>query len=267
MISDELSNKERPMILKKKLSTGERVVGTWNLFSDPCAIEIMCKAGFDYLIHDMEHGAHSLGQIKSMIRAAEVAGKTLLLRPPSVDRGLIQRALDAGCHGLMVPNIETAQDVAAIIDCALYPPVGNRGLSPYTRAMGYDGTSVSDRMAALNKNMFLGILVESHRGITHLADILEQHGQYLDVVYIGLYDLAKSLGSTDNLMSDKMQAAIQEVCQLTNKSDVASGMLVSSPEMTAFARKMGVRFFAYQNDTSILFRAVSDINRAIRHDN
>jgi 4-hydroxy-2-oxoheptanedioate aldolase len=207
----------------------------------------------------MEHGAHSLDNLANFVRAAELAGGTLLLRPPQIDAGLIQRAQDTGCHGLMVPNIRTPECDAKLIDCFFYPPMGNRGLSPYTRAFGFDGKNVPEKMAAWNDEGFLGILVEGPEGIGNLETICQKYADKLDVVYIGLYDLAKTLNSTHDLMSPVMTEKVAAVAKLASSFGVQLGILANSPEMLTFAASLGINFIAYQNDTAILHAAASGI--------
>ncbi len=257
-----MANQSPTQTLRDRMKESGIVIGTWNLLDDPDAVEIMCNAGMDYIIHDMEHGTHSLHNIKNIVRAAHTQDAAALVRPPGIDFGLIQRVLDAGCDGLMVPNIQSVADAAAVIDAALYPPEGNRGLSPYTRGMGYDGKNVGARMQARNSACFIGLLIEGHSGIASLSDILDQYGDQIDVIYIGLYDLAKQINSTDDLMSEQMQAHIKDIIQQADKMGVGVGMLANTPDMVGFAKQHGVQFIAFKNDTAILHGAVESIVKA-----
>lgn len=250
--------------VRNKMQAGQFALGTWNLLDDPDGVEIICRGGFDFVIHDMEHGSHSLGNVKNMVRAAHGCGKPLFLRPPGIDFGLIQRVLDAGCDGLMVPNIQSVQDAKDVVAAALYPPEGNRGLSPYTRGMGYDGNDVSNRMAQRNQDCFIGILIEGQLGMDALDDILETCGKHLDVIYIGLYDLAKQIGSTDDLMSEAMKTSILTIVEKVRAGGAQVGMLTNSDKMTRFARAAGVNFLAYKNDTAIFFDAIEQIVTATK---
>lgn len=259
-----MANQSPAQKLRDHMNENRMVVGTWNLLDDPDAVEIMCGSGMDYIIHDMEHGTHSLHNIKNIVRAAHAQGAAALVRPPAVDFGLIQRIMDAGCDGLMVPNIQSVADAQAVLKAALYPPEGNRGLSPYTRGMGFDGKDVAARMRVRNEACFIGLLIEGGQGIASLGDILDQCGDRLDVIYIGLYDLAKQIGSTDNLMSDQMQDHIRDIIQQTSQARVHVGMLANTPDMIGFAKQHGVRFMAFKNDTAILHDAVSAIVSACR---
>lgn len=252
------------LALKSKLADGRQVLGTWNLLKDPDLVEIMCKAGLDFVIHDLEHGTHSLQHVSSMVRAAHTHNSCLLVRPPGLDIGMIQRVLDAGCDGLMVPNIQSVAEAQSVVRATLYPPEGERGLSPFTRAMGYDGQDVSERMEGQNKAVIVGILVEGAAGIGALDDILATCGAHLDVVYVGVYDLAKQVGSTDNVMSPVMLEQIQNVVDKVSAAGAAAGLLINSPEMTEFARLAGANFIAYKNDTAIVFDAVQRLCQTVK---
>ncbi len=247
-------------LISKLIKNNTPVIGTWNLLSDPMVIEILGLAGFDFIIIDMEHGAHSFSEATNLIRAAESVGLVPLLRPPGIDESSILKALDIGAHGLMVPNINSTSQVEDLIKFSLYPPLGERGHSPFTRSGMFDYQNCTKRMQELNKNLFLGILIEGEGGISSLNMIVEKFSNYLDVIYIGLYDLAKTLGCSGDVKNSKVFNCVKNISNLCQKKGIQIGILVNDDEMYKTALDSKVNFICYQNDTGILFEAAKNIS-------
>lgn len=247
-------------ILSDKLKAKSPVLGTWNLINDPTVIEIFALANFDFVIIDMEHGTHSFSEASNLIRAAESRGIVPLLRPPGVDESFILRALDTGAHGLMVPNINSVEQVEKLIKYSYYPPIGYRGHSPFTRCGNFDYLNCSDRMQELNKSLFLGILIEGSDGINSLSEILDKFSIYLNVIYVGLYDLAKTIGCPGDVKNKEVSKCISNISHLCNQKGISVGILINDDEMFETAVKSEVSFVCYQNDTGILFEAAKKIS-------
>ena len=247
--------------LSNLLQKNNTLLGTWNLIGDPLILEILGAAGFDFAIIDMEHGAHSFSEATNLIRAAESVNLVPLLRPPGVDESSILRALDSGAHGLMVPNINSISQVENLINFAFYPPIGSRGHSPFTRSGMFDYSNCTARMQDLNKNLFLGILIEGEGGMNALNEILDKFSDFIDVIYVGLYDLAKTLGCPGDLKNQKVLSCIENISKICNARSVYIGILVNDDQMYKNAIDCGVKFICYQNDTGIILEAAKTISK------
>ncbi|WP_169054032.1 aldolase/citrate lyase family protein [Nitratireductor sp. XY-223] len=250
-------------MLKARLDAGETVLGTWNVIPDPTVVEILADAGFDFVVIDMEHGPHHFVGACDQIRAAEAHGAAALLRPPGVDESAILRALDSGAHGLLVPNISSLAQVQSLVQFAFYPPQGARGHSPFTRAGGFTHVDAGTRMKEMNEKLFLGILIEGTDGLTALPDILTEFGESLGVVYVGLYDLAKSLGQTGNVKHPDVTDSVKKIAAMTAEHGVHCGTLCNDREMLEIVRDAGVRLICYQNDTGIFHEAATQISKTV----
>ncbi len=97
--------------LKRKLNDGKVVIGSFVYIPSSKLTEIIGMTGFDFVVIDMEHGPIDMGHAEDMIRAADVAGVTPIVRVSHNTRHLIMRALDIGAHALHVPDINTEQQV------------------------------------------------------------------------------------------------------------------------------------------------------------
>src|SRR5262245_43805566 len=122
--------------LRSRLRAGETLYGSFATLGSPVATEILARAGFDWLIVDLEHGAATEADLLANLLAIGTTRTAALVRVPSGERLRIGRALDLGAHGLMIPQMASAAEVAEAVSFMRYPPDGKRGLALSTRGAG-----------------------------------------------------------------------------------------------------------------------------------
>ena len=130
------------MNIKDRIRNGNVVYGTWCLLPSPEVINVLAKAGLDFVLIDMEHGPMDYALAQKMIMAAESEGCEAIIRVAKNDESDVLRALDIGASGVIVPHIESVSDRERAISYMKYPPLGIRGFSPYTRAGGFSSVQV-----------------------------------------------------------------------------------------------------------------------------
>ena len=177
-------------LLKKKLQNNELTIGSWISFGFPQTCEIMAKAGFDWLVVDMEHAAISQSQCLNLIQIIESNGVTPLVRVGKNDPFHIKQAMDAGAHGIIVPMVNTKEDAQKAIDALYYPPLGNRGVG-LARAQNYGNGFEAYRVWADTDTIFIP-QIEHFEGVKNLNSIMSL--EYVDAFIVGPYDLSGSLG-------------------------------------------------------------------------
>ena len=122
--------------IKEKLKNNIPVIGTWIIVPSINNIDIICSSGIDFII-DREHGPITFETTQEMAIACDSRNVSPLMRVGDIEKSYIQNALDIGVHGIQIPNIETKKDALKVISYSKYPPVGDRGFSPFTRAGDY----------------------------------------------------------------------------------------------------------------------------------
>ena len=88
--------------------------------------------GFDSLYIDLEHSSLSLETTSQICCAALTCGIAPLVRVAQVE--LIQRVLDGGALGVIMPDVRTAAQAREAVRAAKYPPQGERGFASVLRA-------------------------------------------------------------------------------------------------------------------------------------
>lgn len=248
------------MTLKERLGNGGEILGSWAILPSPEAANVMIKAGLDFVLIDLEHGAADCVTAQRMVMAAEAAGGSSIIRVGEHNEAAVLKALDTGTGGVIVPHVSTAEDARRAVSFMMYPPEGERGYSPYTKAGGYchqDGY-----VQKANRSVLKGVIVEGKNGIENLGEILAVEG--LDLVYVGTYDISSSLGMAGRTGAPKVLKVLEECAAKIKASGKAAGCLFKNGDELAYFRKLGIRFLTYKVDTWVLyeeFRKIADIVR------
>ena len=155
------------------MSNTDISLGTWlSLYSEAIA-EVLVNAGYEWVTVDLEHSAITIDQAEKLIRVIDLAGAKPYVRVSSNDEVQIKRVLDAGAKGIIVPMVESKEDVLAAINATNYPPKGTRGMG-LARAQGY-GEAKAKNDYKLNK-LFAGIA----EGNIGSIKVLEKNGFSLE---------------------------------------------------------------------------------------
>lgn len=247
----------KPNNLKKMLKEGKSCIGTWSVIPSAPAANIMGAAGFDFVIIDMEHGPASFETAEDMVRALEGERCAPLVRVPFNESSAILRALEIGAHGIVVPQIETAEQAVSVIQAAKYAPVGNRGASVFTRSSGYYAAGQGGRAERENEQTMVVLLVEGPIGIKNLEEIIGV--REIDVIYIGTYDLSHALGIPDEVDSPQVIKEVERCTKKIRAKGVAAGVLAQNEKDIEQCLKIGVQFIPYLADCGIFHQACSDI--------
>ena len=148
----------REALLKNKLS-----IGTWIQIGHPALAEILARVGYDWICVDLEHGSIDIESLTDLFRAVEVNDCVPIARLPFNDPIWIRRSLDAGAMGLIIPMVNSAQEIKAAIRHAKYPPRGERGYG-YSRANSY-GMDFKEYIAEANETIAIIAQIEHKDGI------------------------------------------------------------------------------------------------------
>ena len=238
------------MNLKQALSDNKTTVGSWITLGHSAIAEIMAHAGFDWLVIDMEHSVIELSEAQEMIQAIDAAGIPTIVRLTSNDKNLIKRVMDAGAHGIMVPNINSKEDAERAVAAIYYPPRGTRGVG-LARAQGY-GASFQDYRKWLDENAVVIVMIEHIDGVNVADEILAVDG--VDGYMIGPYDLSSSLGVSGDFEAPRVVEAIKRIRKAGEKASKPGGIHIVDPDLEAIERRIseGFSFIGYGMDVRIL---------------
>ena len=99
--------------------------------------------------------------------------------------------LDHGAAGIMVPQVRSAADAAAVaVRCARYPPQGTRGVALSVRGAGY-GEARAEDVAGSGGRGHDAVQIENEAALADVEAIAAVDG--VDVLFVGPNDLTHSL--------------------------------------------------------------------------
>src|SRR5690242_14621298 len=93
--------------LKQNLATDQPVFGLWVTLESPSITEMAVALGLDWVVIDAEHGHLDWKEIIEHVRAAVRSDTVVLVRVSECNISLVKRSLDIGADGVVIPWIET----------------------------------------------------------------------------------------------------------------------------------------------------------------
>jgi len=237
---------EKIKFIRQKLASNKPSIGSWIQIPHSSVAEIMGQAGYDWVAVDMEHGAISVHQLPDLFRALELGDTLPLVRLAHGQPKDCKHALDAGAGGVIVPMVESAEQLIAVRNACRWPPSGTRGVG-FSRANLFGKHFETYREEA--QAPLLVAMIENICAVDALNEILAVDG--LDAILIGPYDLSASMGITAQFENPVFIAAMERIRTLCFKANIPCGIHVVMPEpdVLKLRIKEGYKFIAYSIDS------------------
>ncbi len=237
---------------KRRLKTGPPLLGAMAVeYLRPSLVKIFRNAGFDFIFVEKEHGMFDGSELPDFVLCARDNGIPVISKVGDLNRPEVARLLDAGVVGIQLPRTESAEQVAELVDLVKYPPLGSRAGAP-----GYGGadyTYPDDDAGWLRRaNASTAVIahIETMAGLEDAAEIIAT--PHLDMVYVGPYDTAISLGHPGEYDHPDMKAALGTVLDLCLQHGVAFGTTPSGPDAATDWVGRGCRFFELVDELALL---------------
>lgn len=182
---------ENPRLrLLNKIKRGEYPLMTFMAIPSLRMAQIIALTGVDGIIIDCEHGNIGDDSMHNAVAAISALGVSPIIRIRGPAHDIIKRALDTGAHGIMVPQINNAEEARQIVQSSKFPPQGVRGQGSAFPAIGH-GLTTPEYMMSANQTILTMIQIETRAGVENVDAIAAVPG--VDMVFIGPNDLAQSL--------------------------------------------------------------------------
>lgn len=233
---------------KDKLNRGETVIGPWISLSDPVAVEIIGRAGFDFLLIDGEHAPFNETGLRDALIACDNTPAEAVIRVRANEEARIKLALDLGADGVLVPMVNTPDDARQAVKAAKYPMLGGRGVAPWRASKYYQ--EADSYIANANDATALIIQIEHKDAVADIDDILAVPG--IDVVFIAPFDLSMSLGVPGQRDHPEVVAAIARAEERILAAGLPMGGLAGSPEQAKGMIERGYRMLLVAIDVGLI---------------
>jgi len=238
---------------RKDLKLGKVLVGGWMQLSNSNLAEIMSDSNYNWIALDMEHGSFSIKDLPDLFRAIELKNKLPLVRLPNKNIEVCAQILDAGCAGVIIPNIKNVSELISIRNACYLSPSGNRGVG-YSRANLF-GKKFADYKKEKTKPIIVA-MIENITSVENLEKLLLIKG--LDAILIGPYDLSASMSITGKFNHPKFKSAINRIKKFSKSYKIPCGIHVIEPKYKTLQKyiRQGYQFLPYSTDTVLLNTAL-----------
>ena len=214
MIEERIQNRHK---LKEKFAKRERTFGGWISYREPAIAETFAKAGFDFIAIDMEHTTISIDDANRIITSVQSEGGVCIPRQVSHNNDYMKPMLEAGADGIMIPMVDTVEEVNALLHNLKFPPLGRRSFG-VNRAHGY-GFDFERYISTWNDTGLFVIQIESIEAVENIDELVLIPG--IDAVMIGPYDISGSLNVPGDTNHPKVREAGRRVVDACAKAGVS----------------------------------------------
>lgn len=228
---------ENPRLrLLNRLRAGEYPLMTFMAIPSVRQAQIVALTGLDGIIIDCEHGHISDDSMHNSVAAISALGVSPIIRIRGPAHDILKRALDTGAHGVMVPQVNNAEEARQIVQSSKFPPQGVRGQGSAFPAIGH-GLTTPEYMKTANETILTMIQIETRAGVENVDEIAAVPG--VDVVFIGPNDLAQALLGYTPARGDEPEfvAAMDKIVAAARKHGKWAARMVNNGSAAREARK------------------------------
>lgn len=238
--------------LRRKLQDDQPVYGLWVTLDAPAVTELAVACGLDWIVVDAEHGQLDWGDVVGHLRAAVRSNTVTLVRIAELNGGLIKRALDLGADGVVVPWVETADQLRQAVAFSRYPPEGQRGIGA-ERATGW-GQTLAEYVATANDDVLVVPIIETVRAGENIDEMLDVAG--VDLYYFGPADYSSTAGFRGQWEGPGVAEAILLLQEKIRARGKHGGVVAVDQHDLARRREQGFRMIGLGLDAELLLRSL-----------
>ena len=236
--------------VKHNLHHGLPAVGSWISTCSPVSAELMAGVGWDWLVVDVQHSPVGFETMVNCFRSMQLGGAVPMARVPWNDTVWVQRTLDAGALGLVVPMVNSVEDAQKAVANMKYATQGQRSYGG-SRARSY---VEGDYYTWAQENITAIVMIETIQAVKHAEEILSVEG--VDACFIGPTDLALSMGLTfaDTGPGTEHEAAMMQVLAAGKKVGTAVGKHCYDAREINLRIEQGFQFLALASDSAFMLK-------------
>jgi 2-keto-3-deoxy-L-rhamnonate aldolase RhmA/quercetin dioxygenase-like cupin family protein len=238
--------------LRRKLAADTPVLGLWITLEAPSITEMAVALGLDWVVIDAEHGHLDWKEIVEHLRAAVRSDTVALVRVAEANVGLIKRALDIGADGVVIPWVESAEQLRKAVAFARFPPEGVRGIGA-ERATCW-GQCLVEHTREANDHVLVVPIIESVEGGRNVESLLQVDG--VELFFFGPSDYSSSAGYRGQWEGPGVAERILAIKDAIRATGRHCGVLATSNENLRERSGQGFRMLGLGVDGPLLLRSL-----------
>lgn len=235
--------------LREALVSGERVYGIGlEGFGQPKWPSLLARCGLDFVFMDTEHTPINRETAAWAAQAYAAHGVAPLLRIPEISASQAAMGLDLGAHGIIVPYVETVEDVRALVGAVRYRPLKGAALRQAVERGVFPSAETAAYLPQYNRDAVLIIMIESPTGVASLPDLLAVGG--IDAVLVGPHDLSIGLGIPEQYDHPTFEQTARRIIEVCRQHQTGVGLFSAGPlERTLRWAGWGCNLIIHRADT------------------
>lgn len=235
-------------------------VGTWVKLPTIESVQILAHAGYDFVVIDQEHAPIDIRTAYQLVNTASAEGLLALVRVDELRPASIQRILDAGAAGVLIPHIDTPEQADLAARSVRFPPFGIRGAGGTSRAGRWGTLPTADYLASGNDRALCIPQLESKLAIDNVEKIAAVAG--VDALFVGVADLSMDMGTTPS--DPEVVRLYLHALETAHKAGKPCGFASGSAAGARAALDQGFDFVMASSDTAMLVAEASGVVGAVR---
>ena len=243
--------------LWKKLKLDQPVLGAFCALGSADAAEIACRAGYDFVLIDWQHGPFSRDRVSEAVRAVQAMGGVPVGRTPGHGSFPIEWMLDMGFPALIAAMVNTPEQAQAVVRASHYPPIGIRSQA-HCRAGVYYG---EDYRRRFNDEFMLLVMIEHVDAVNNIRAIIATPG--IAGCFVGPTDLASSMGLAKGAGVPAFEEAVSSVLEAVRAEGKIAGIATGTPVRARRRIDQGFRLVTLSTDRRLLAEAMAEARREV----
>lgn len=219
------------------------------------------QQGMDFIIIDYEHGGFDYKDIASMIMNGRLSKIEVYVRLANNDRKDIQKILDMGADGLILPMTNTADDIDKVIKYAKYRPLGKRGISTMRAHSLYNPSNLLEYLKSENKRVKVFAQIETILGLKNIDSIVSI--PEIEGVFLGPNDLSDDYQCLDDNNAKQIHNAITLISAACKKEGKKSGIITTNKNYINTAKNESFDYYSVGSELSFLKQGAKDTIKLI----
>ena len=250
-------NKENLKRLNQKLRNRERIFGYTAYLPSTYTLQDYMPSGVDYILFDCEHGPFDEDSYAEYYRHCRALGIPTVTRVADAEYHFVARAADCGSDGVLIPRVETMEQVEAAVAGLYMPPCGKKGYGGKFQL--YPGESTGE----YNASRMLWIQIESPAGAEILPKIIGRYGNLLSACVIGPCDLSINTGTPLDFGNEASLSVIRRVFGICEANGISSGCYCFDPADAAKRIALGANLIWMSCDANFLAQGIRQAADAV----
>ncbi len=248
--------------LRRKLAQNLPTFGMWVTLESPSITEMAVALDLDWVVIDAEHGHLDWKEIVDHLRATVRSETVALVRLAELNAALIKRALDIGADGIVIPWVETAEQLRQAVSFARYPLDGVRGIGG-ERATGW-GQALMEHTAEANEHVLVVPIIETVRTMRQVPLMCKVDG--VELFFFGPADYSSTAGYRGQWEGPGVAEQILQMKDVIRGAGKHCGLIATNIENQRERVAQGFRAIGLGMDAGLLLRSLKASLAAVGQD-